>query len=48
LGMGHKLGLDATRKTADEGHPRDWPDALQFPSEVSEAIDRRWCEYGIE
>ena len=47
MGMGHKLGIDATRKLAAEGHDRGWPDALQFSRETTDLIDRRWTEYGL-
>ena len=31
-GMGHKMGIDGTRKRAEEGHPREWPDVLATDS----------------
>ena len=27
-GVGHKMGIDATRKFPEEGHPRPWPDEM--------------------
>ena len=37
-GMGHKMGIDATRKLADEGHPRQWPDRLGITDAVASKI----------
>lgn len=47
-GVGTKLGIDATRKTADEGHPRPWPDALQMPNSIVERVSKRWRELGLD
>jgi 4-hydroxy-3-polyprenylbenzoate decarboxylase len=47
-GMGHKMGIDATRKLPAEGHLRPWPDQLTMPPEVVELVSRRWAEYGID
>ncbi len=47
-GMGHKMGLDATRKLSDEGHPRDWPDSLVVSDEIQQLVDRRWNDYGLD
>ncbi|HEV8061530.1 MAG TPA: menaquinone biosynthesis decarboxylase [Gemmataceae bacterium] len=45
--VGHKMGIDATRKFADEGHPRPWPDEMLMSADVIEQVSRRWAEYGI-
>ena len=45
--VGHKMGIDATRKFADEGHPRPWPDEMLMSADVIEQVTRRWAEYGI-
>lgn len=47
-GLGEKIGIDATRKGALEGHPRDWPEPLIMSAPMRELVDRRWSEYGIE
>jgi 4-hydroxy-3-polyprenylbenzoate decarboxylase len=47
-GMGHKLGIDATRKLPEEGHPRPWPEQLRFPDEVTHRIAERWQHYGLD
>jgi len=46
-GMGHKMGLDATRKFPDEGHTRQWPDELHTSDEVLRRVTARWSEYGF-
>lgn len=46
-GMGAKLGLDATRKLKEEGHPREWPDRLETSNEVQQKVEQRWREYGV-
>ncbi len=48
LGMGHKMGIDATGKLPEEGHPRQWPEPLEMPHEIRERIDQRWNEYGFQ
>jgi 4-hydroxy-3-polyprenylbenzoate decarboxylase len=47
-GMGHKMGIDATRKSFEEGHPRDWPQPLEVNGEIAEIVSRRWSEYGFD
>ena len=47
FGVGSKMGIDATRKTAGEGEIRAWPDELEMSAEIRELVDRRWAEYGI-
>ncbi len=46
-GVGHKLGIDATRKLPEEGHEREWPEEVTIPTEVQEQINQRWSEYGL-
>jgi 4-hydroxy-3-polyprenylbenzoate decarboxylase len=46
-GVGHKMGLDATRKGPAEGHPREWPDPLAMSRQMRELVDGRWTEYGV-
>ncbi|HEV3079640.1 MAG TPA: menaquinone biosynthesis decarboxylase [Gemmataceae bacterium] len=45
--VGHKMGIDATRKLPEEGHPREWPGEMLMSPEVIEKVSRRWQEYGI-
>lgn len=46
-GSGHKLGLDATLKYPEEGHPRDWPEELRMPQAILDQVTNRWREYGL-
>jgi 4-hydroxy-3-polyprenylbenzoate decarboxylase len=45
---GSKMGIDATRKFPEEGHPRTWPEPITMPKEVQEKVTRRWAEYGLD
>ena len=36
LGMGSKLGIDATKKLAGEGFKRDWPPLIKLPQDLVE------------
>jgi 3-polyprenyl-4-hydroxybenzoate decarboxylase len=47
VAMGHKLGIDATRKTAAEGYQRVWPPDITMDAPTRELVDRRWHEYGL-
>ena len=47
-GIGHAVGIDATRKLPDEGHPRAWPPALQHPDELLARVQERWSELGMK
>jgi 4-hydroxy-3-polyprenylbenzoate decarboxylase len=44
---GSKMGIDATRKTKEEGMMRDWPDELFMSEEIKKLVDARWKEYGF-
>ncbi|TAM61168.1 menaquinone biosynthesis decarboxylase [bacterium] len=46
--LGHKIGIDATRKGADEGYQREWPPDIVMDAPTKELVDRRWREYGLE
>jgi 4-hydroxy-3-polyprenylbenzoate decarboxylase len=45
--FGTRLGVDATRKLPEEGHPREWPDALKMDERITRLVDGRWGEYGL-
>ncbi len=47
VALGHKLGVDATRKGADEGYAREWPPDLVMDSATRERVTQRWNEYGL-
>jgi 4-hydroxy-3-polyprenylbenzoate decarboxylase len=44
---GGKLGIDATRKTREEGMGREWPDEIKMSKNIIELADRRWKEYEL-
>jgi 4-hydroxy-3-polyprenylbenzoate decarboxylase len=46
-GIGHRMGIDATRTLNDENHPRPWPEQLQADDETQKLITNRWAEYGL-
>jgi 4-hydroxy-3-polyprenylbenzoate decarboxylase len=46
--LGTKLGIDATRKTADEGYAREWPGTIVMSDEVKQTVARRWQEFGLD
>lgn len=46
--FGHRLGIDATKKLAMDGHPREWPGDIVMSDEMKEQVTRRWSEYGID
>jgi 4-hydroxy-3-polyprenylbenzoate decarboxylase len=45
--FGSKMGIDATKPLANEGHDRGWPDALEMSPEVKSRIDAMWGELGL-
>jgi 4-hydroxy-3-polyprenylbenzoate decarboxylase len=46
-GFGSKMGMDATRKLPEEGHPRPWPDAIAMTPEVRQRVDELWESLGL-
>jgi 4-hydroxy-3-polyprenylbenzoate decarboxylase len=47
MSLGHKLGIDATRKRADEGYAREWPPEILMSEEIRSRVTARWTELGI-
>ena len=45
--FGGKMGIDATRKTRDEGMGREWPEEIKMSEEIIEKVSARWKEYGF-
>jgi len=45
--VGSKMGIDATRKIAGEGHDREWPEDIKMSPEVRAKISGLWGELGI-
>lgn len=46
--FGGKIGIDATAKSAQDGHPRGWPTEIEMSEEIKQLVDRRWKEYGLK
>jgi 4-hydroxy-3-polyprenylbenzoate decarboxylase len=47
LGVGSKIGFDATVKLPAEGKVRNWPKELEMDAKTKELVTRRWREYGL-
>ena len=45
---GQRMGIDATKKWASEGHTRPWPDDIEMSEEVKKLVSRKWEQYGID
>lgn len=45
--FGYKMGIDATKPMPEEGHTREWPDAMVMTPEVKARIDELWPELGL-
>jgi len=48
VGLGHKLGIDATRKGASEGYARVWPPELEQDAGVRARVTARSRELGLD
>ena len=45
--FGSKMGIDGTRKLAEEGFTREWPDLIEMDASVRAKIDRLWPRLGL-
>src|SRR5271165_5274647 len=45
--LGHKLGIDATRKGPSEGYARVWPPDIVMDEPTRRRVTERWDEYGL-
>jgi len=45
--FGGKMGIDATRKTREEGMGRKWPEEIKMSKEIADKVTDRWKEYGF-
>lgn len=45
--FGGKMGIDATRKTREEGMGREWPEEIEMSSDIKDLVTQRWQEYGF-
>ncbi len=41
------IGLDATSKTVEDGHPRGWPEEIEMSADIIKKVDERWSAYGL-
>jgi len=48
LKQGNRIAVDATRKGAEDGHSRPWPDDIEMCPEVIRSVRERAKELGIE
>ena len=51
LGVGGKMGFDATRKLPAESNGyavRTWPLELQMDEDVRRRVSDRWAEFGLD
>jgi 4-hydroxy-3-polyprenylbenzoate decarboxylase len=44
---GSKMGIDATRKWAEEGFAREWPGTIVMDGATRRAVDEKWAKLGI-
>ncbi len=42
VGVGSKMGFDATRKLSGEGFTREWPPLIRMDADVTQKIDQIW------
>jgi 4-hydroxy-3-polyprenylbenzoate decarboxylase len=45
---GHRMGIDATKKWASEGHSREWPNDIEMTKDIKDMVTKRWKEYGFK
>ncbi len=45
--FGGKMGIDATRKTREEGMGRPWPEEIVMSGDIKKRVTERWKEYGF-
>jgi 4-hydroxy-3-polyprenylbenzoate decarboxylase len=45
--FGSRVGIDATVKMAEEGHPREWPGEIVMDENIRKMVSEKWEKYGI-
>lgn len=45
--FGYKMGIDATKPFPNEGHDREWPDAMVMSPAIKARVDAMWGELGL-
>ncbi len=48
VALGMKVGVDATRKSADEGYHREWPPDIVMDEATRTQVSARWKEFGLD
>lgn len=46
--LGHKIGIDATRKGPGEGYAREWPPDIVMDAQTRALVTERWHAYGLD
>src|ERR1700733_1946868 len=44
---GGKMSIDGTRKWAEEGYKREWPEVCRVDAETKRRVDERWSALGL-
>jgi 4-hydroxy-3-polyprenylbenzoate decarboxylase len=47
VAYGVKMGVDATRKSVQEGYTREWPPDMRMDAATRERVTQRWERYGL-
>jgi 4-hydroxy-3-polyprenylbenzoate decarboxylase len=47
VGLGSKVGIDATRKWQSEGFVGEWPDDIAMSEDVRRRVDEMWGRLGL-
>ncbi len=47
VGLGTKMGIDATTKWPSEGHTREWPGVVKMSRETAARVDAMWERLGL-
>jgi 4-hydroxy-3-polyprenylbenzoate decarboxylase len=42
-----QVGIDATEKSPEDGHPRGWPTEIVMSEDIRRLVDQKWAQYGI-
>lgn len=45
--VGGKIGIDATSKWPEEGHPREWPDVIRMDDTTTQKVKSMWSDLGL-
>ncbi|MCH9032445.1 MAG: menaquinone biosynthesis decarboxylase [candidate division Zixibacteria bacterium] len=45
MGVGYKMGVDATRHWESEGYSREWPEDIVMDAKTKKLVDEKWGKY---